>query len=79
MQNYFKQQGFSYSSQTYYPHVKLANTHMDNVMNRQRKEDNFPNEELQQLNFTANKVILYESKLLLHHAHHTPLVECLLN
>ncbi|MBI3952374.1 MAG: RNA 2',3'-cyclic phosphodiesterase [Candidatus Doudnabacteria bacterium] len=59
----------------YYPHVKIANMHFDKVMNMNRKIENFPNNELSQLNFKAEKVVLYESKLLLHHAHHYPLVK----
>jgi RNA 2',3'-cyclic 3'-phosphodiesterase len=75
MEEYFSQRGYSFRDREYYPHVKLASLHMDKVMNKDRRLENFPNEELSVLNFTAQKVVLYESKLLLHHAHHIPLVE----
>lgn len=75
MEKEFAKYGFRFDDRQYYPHVKLANMHMDKVMNMSRKIENFRNEELQQLNFIANKVGLYESKLLLHHAHHYSLVE----
>ncbi|MBI4049302.1 MAG: RNA 2',3'-cyclic phosphodiesterase [Candidatus Doudnabacteria bacterium] len=71
----FQETGFNFQDRAYYPHVKLANLHMDHVMNPERKLENFPNTELKQLNFIASKVVLYESKLLLHHAHHTPILE----
>jgi 2'-5' RNA ligase len=70
----FEHLGFR-SGQEFYAHVKLANMHMDNVMNRQRKMENFPHEELAQLNFEAEKIALYESKLLLHHPKYIPLLE----
>jgi hypothetical protein len=47
---------------------------MDKVMNPERKLENFPKEELKQLSFVASKAVLYESKLLLHHSHHNPLM-----
>lgn len=71
----FRKEGFTFQERQYYPHVKLANMHLDNVMNRDRKLENFPNEELQSLNFKAQKIVLYESKLLLHHPKHIPLME----
>ena len=71
----FRQIGFYFKDREYYPHVKLGNMHLDNVMNRQRKLINFPNELLMQLDFMADKAALFESKLLLHHAHHRPLIE----
>lgn len=71
----FRKIGFYFKDRTYYPHVKLANMHLDNVMNRDRKLDNFPNEELAVLNFDAEITAIYESKLLLHHAHHKSLAE----
>lgn len=71
----FRSKGFVFQDREYYPHIKLANMHMDNVMNRDRKIENFPHEELQQLNFRAAKIILYESKLLLHHPQHIPIME----
>lgn len=75
LQKIFESAGFHFQNRPYYPHVKLANLHMDHVMNPQRKLENFPNQELNQLNFLAGQVVLYESKLLLHHAHYTPLLE----
>jgi 2'-5' RNA ligase len=71
----FKKQGFSFQDRNYYAHVKLANMHLDNVMNRDRKLENFPNLELSDLNFTADSIVLYESKLLLHHPKYIPLLE----
>lgn len=71
----FESNGFRFQERAYYPHVKLANLHMDHVMNQQRKIENFPNNELEQLEFISEKIILYESKLLLHHAHHYPILE----
>ncbi|MBX4191797.1 MAG: RNA 2',3'-cyclic phosphodiesterase [Candidatus Doudnabacteria bacterium] len=67
--------GFKFSDREYYPHVKLTNLHMDKVMNPERKLDDFPQEELKKLNFRAENIILYESKLLLHHPKHIPLIE----
>ncbi len=75
LQTSFEELGFIFQERDYYAHVKLANMHMDNVMNRDRKIDNFPNEEFQQLNFTAQKIVLYESKLLLHHPKYITLLE----
>jgi 2'-5' RNA ligase len=75
LKNYFQAQGYDLNDRAFYPHVKIANMHMDKVMNMNRKIQNFPNEILSQLNFTAERVVLYESRLLLHHAHHYPLVE----
>lgn len=71
----FAAAGFRLDERTYYPHVKLANLHMDKVMHPERKLENFPQGEINQLNFKSEKVILYESKLLLHHAKHIPLLE----
>jgi hypothetical protein len=48
---------------------------MDKLMHTERKTENFPNELLQQLNFTAKHVIFFESKLLMHHAKHIPILE----
>ncbi|HEX9503366.1 MAG TPA: 2'-5' RNA ligase family protein [Patescibacteria group bacterium] len=75
LQKAFEAGGFKFQEREYYAHVKLTNLHMDKVMNPERKLDNFPQEELKQLNFVAEKVILYEAKLLLHHARHIPLLE----
>jgi len=70
----FVKLGFAFQKRPYYPHVKLANLHMDKVMNPERKLENFPKEELSQFNFVATKAILYESQLLLHHTKHNPLL-----
>ena len=75
LQKTFEDHGFKFESRPYYPHVTLGNMHMDKVMNKERKIENFPNDELGQLGFIAEKVTLYESKLLLHHAQHIPLME----
>jgi 2'-5' RNA ligase len=75
MEDYFSGRGFEFKDREYYPHVKLATLHMDKVMNKDRKLENFPNEELSVLDFIAGKVVLYESKLLLHHAQHIPIME----
>lgn len=71
----FLRANFQLYVREYYPHVKLSNLHMDQVMNQQRKLENFPNEELRQLNFVADRMALYESKLLMHHAKYTALKE----
>lgn len=77
MDKFFRSQGFALQDREYYPHMKLGNLHMDNVMNKQRKMENFPNDELSNINFIADKVVLYSSELLLHHPKHTPLIEVL--
>jgi 2'-5' RNA ligase len=79
LEEYFQQTGFRFPNREYYPHVTLARMHIDNMLYRNRKVELFPNHELQALNFTADKTVLYESKLLLHHAHHTPMAEVNLN
>lgn len=71
----FEKFGFIFQDRSFYPHVKLTNLHMDKVMNPQRKLSNFPQEELKKLSFKAEKIVLYESKLLLHHPKYTPLIE----
>ena len=71
----FEKEGFRFQDRDFYAHVKLANMHLDNVMNRKRKLENFPNQDLQELNFMAEKIVLFESKLLLHHPKHIPLLE----
>lgn len=75
LEKQFVSEGFNFQDRDYYPHVKLANLHMDQVMNQGRKFENFPNELLSELNFTADRIMLYESKLLMHHAQHTPLID----
>lgn len=71
----FIKEGFRFQERAFYAHVKLANMHLDNVMNRQRKLENFPNADLKQLDFIAEKIVLYESKLLLHHPQYIPILE----
>ena len=75
LQEAYERVGFKFQDREYYPHVSLARMHIDNHLYRSRKVESFDNEQLSQLTYEADKVILYESKLLLHHAHHTPLVE----
>lgn len=75
LENEFEQLGFKFQERDFYAHVKLGNMHLDNVMNRQRKMENFPNSELSALKFRAEKIILFESKLLLHHPKHILLME----
>ncbi|MGE5298166.1 MAG: RNA 2',3'-cyclic phosphodiesterase [Acidobacteriaceae bacterium] len=67
--------GFDMQERIYYPHVKLTNLHMDKIMHPERKLEHFPNQELKKLDFLATSAVLYESKLLLHHAQHIPLIE----
>jgi len=71
----FSNAGYKFDHREFYSHVKIANMHMDKVMNMNRKIENFPNEILSGLDFIADRIVLYESKLLLHHAHHYPLVK----
>ncbi|MBX4187590.1 MAG: RNA 2',3'-cyclic phosphodiesterase [Candidatus Doudnabacteria bacterium] len=75
LQKHFESQGYKFTHSNYYPHVTIGNLHMDKVMYKDRKIERFPNNELEQLSFTADRIVLYESKLLLHHAHHTELAE----
>jgi RNA 2',3'-cyclic 3'-phosphodiesterase len=79
LEQFYVAQDFTFQDRSYYPHVKLANMHMDKVMDKTRKMENFPNQELAALDFKVTKIVLYESKLLLHHAHHTPVDEFTLN
>lgn len=67
--------GLKFQDRPYYGHVKLTNLHMDKVIHAERKLDDFTHDELKHLNFKAEKIILYESKLLLHHVKHIPLIE----
>lgn len=71
----FIKNGFGFQNREYYPHVKLTNLHMDKVIHPERKITRFPQEVLQVLNFKAESVVLYESKLLLHHPRHTVIAE----
>jgi RNA 2',3'-cyclic 3'-phosphodiesterase len=75
----FKALGFSPTFPKYYAHVTIGNMHMDKVMKTERKIENFPNEELQGLSFTAERIVLYESKLLLHHSKYIELDDHKLN
>ncbi len=75
LQEAYERIGFKFQDREYYAHVTLARMHLDNHMFRDRKVEAFDNELLGQLTFDADRVILYESKLLLHHAHHIPLIE----
>ncbi|MGE5392983.1 MAG: RNA 2',3'-cyclic phosphodiesterase [Candidatus Saccharibacteria bacterium] len=61
--------GFRFQERQYYPHVKLANLHMDKVMSKHRIE-NISRGELEKLSFHADRVALFSSKLLMHHAQH---------
>ncbi|MBI2607619.1 MAG: RNA 2',3'-cyclic phosphodiesterase [Candidatus Doudnabacteria bacterium] len=67
--------GFKFQERPYYPHVKLTNLHMDKIMHQERKLEHFPNQQLGQLTFLADRIVLYESKLLLHHSKHVVLKE----
>ncbi|HYC79662.1 MAG TPA: RNA 2',3'-cyclic phosphodiesterase [Candidatus Binatia bacterium] len=71
----FTAMGYKASFPKYYAHTTIGNLHMDKVMNKERKIDNFPNEDLKQLSFEAESIVMYESKLLLHHAKYIPLAE----
>jgi len=75
LEKQFQALGYKFQDHEYYAHVKLGNLHMDNVMNQQRKVENFPKEELRKLSFRAETITLYESKLLLHHPKYIPLME----
>jgi RNA 2',3'-cyclic 3'-phosphodiesterase len=75
LRKHFESQGYKPSYPSYYPHVTIAKLHMDNVMNRERKIESFPNQELEQLSFEADRITLVESKLLLHHPKHIELAE----
>jgi RNA 2',3'-cyclic 3'-phosphodiesterase len=71
MEHCFRAKGFVFEDRPYYPHMKLANLHMDKVMHPERKIGSFPQSELKALDFEATEAVLFESKLLLHHAHHS--------
>lgn len=75
LQKAFTNAGFKFQDRPYYAHVKLTNLHFDKVMNPERTLESFPQEELNPLNFTAEKIVIFESKLLLHHPKHIPLIE----
>jgi 2'-5' RNA ligase len=71
----FLSMGYRPTYPKYYAHVTITNLHMDKVMNRERKIESFPHEELRQLSFDADRIVLYESKLLLHHTKYIELSE----
>ena len=79
LQEAYERVGFKFQDREYYPHVSLARMHIDNHLYRARKVESFDNNLLSQLSFEADKVVLYESKLLLHHAHHIPMVDVALS
>jgi 2'-5' RNA ligase len=78
LQGHFERMGHKPPHEKYNPHVKVTNLHMDKVMNRERRAEDFPPAELGQLSFVADRIVLFESKLLLHHAKHIILAEHLL-
>lgn len=75
LRKHFEGQGYKFTYPKYYAHVTIGKMHMDNVMNRERKIEDFPNEQLAELSFEVDRIVLFESKLLLHHAHHIELAE----
>lgn len=74
----FERLGFTFTYPRYYAHMIIGNMHMDNIMYRDRKIEKFRNQELAQLTFIADKIVMFESKLLLHHKHHVPISEAAL-
>jgi 2'-5' RNA ligase len=75
LQKLFEASGFIFQDRDYYPHIKLTNLHMDKIMNPERKLELFPQEEIFKIEFEAEEIILYNSKLLLHHPKHEPIME----
>lgn len=75
----FRHLGFQFQNREYYPHIKLMNLHMDNVMFRERKIENFPQDEIAQVSFVADEIILFESRLHQAFAEHIALVKVNLN
>lgn len=71
----FKAVGLTFENRPYYPHIKLANLRDERFLNQDKRLEDFPNERLVEGNFTADKSCLYESKLLMHYAHHDLLAE----
>ncbi len=71
----FKNHGFRFQSRPYYPHIKLMTLHMDNIMFKERKIENFPQEDIQKIGFVVDKIILYKSILHQTHAEHMPIEE----
>src|SRR5690606_30594069 len=47
----FLKLGFTFTYPSYYPHVTVGNLHMDKVMYKDRKIENFPHSELSTLSF----------------------------
>lgn len=71
----FKNIGLTFESRPYYPHIKLTNLRDERFLNQDKRLEDFPNEKLSNANFIADKSCLYESKLLMHYAHHELLTE----
>ena len=67
--------GYKSNYPNFYPHVTIGNLHMDKVMFRERKIADFPNEALNKLSFVADRIVMFQSKLLLHHPQHIELAE----
>ena len=75
LESELKKLGYEFQDRLYYPHVKLSNLHMDKVLHPERKLATFPNNLLSRLSFVAGQIVLYESKLMLHHPKYTVLKE----
>jgi RNA 2',3'-cyclic 3'-phosphodiesterase len=75
LQQNFSRLGFKPQYSKFYAHMTIGNMHMDNIMNRNRKIADFPNNELAQMSFDAERIVVYESKLLLHHPKYIELAE----
>lgn len=67
--------GYKSDHPNFYPHVTIGNLHMDKVMFRSRKISDFPNDRLNELTFIADRIVMFQSKLLLHHPKHIELAE----
>jgi RNA 2',3'-cyclic 3'-phosphodiesterase len=77
-QNFFDM-GLRPNHPKYYPHVTIGNLHMDKVMYKDGKVESFPHNTLADLTFTVEKIVLFVSKLLLHHHNHQVMDELNLN
>jgi 2'-5' RNA ligase len=75
LDNAFKGISLTFENRAYYPHIKLANLRDERFLNQDKRLEDFPNKRLSEANFLADKVCLYESKLLMHYAHHNLLEE----
>jgi 2'-5' RNA ligase len=71
----FVENGFEFQNRPYYPHIKLANLRDDRFLHQNKSIDSFPNRDLSKAGFISESAVLYESKLLLSYAKHTPLLE----